>query len=226
MSTKAPRTAGRRFTLSGFSVRVQILAALGVVALVAAIVVLVADTGLRTTSATAGDLYTRNVQGTYLAGEMKYQMVLARYNAVSGGYASDPAAAKDFNGARDAALAEIGTIAQKYIDQAEPNDEQLAILQAIRDDVAAYADAIVHTDELVAAGKTDERESFVASTVAPLGKRSPARSSRSPSSRSRTRPRRRTPWPPRARAPACSQPARACWGSWPRSASRWSWPDR
>jgi methyl-accepting chemotaxis protein len=171
MSTPpSPSRRSARPGLTNLSVRYQILAVLGVVALLSALAVVVGDVGLRRTSSMAEDLYERNVQGTYLAGEMRYQMVLARYNAVSGGHAADPVAAKDFIEARNAALAEIGTIAERYIAEAAPTPEQVTLLEAIREDVAAYAEAVIHTDELVAAGEMAERDEFVASTVAPLGK--------------------------------------------------------
>ncbi|NCT89855.1 methyl-accepting chemotaxis protein [Cellulomonas sp. APG4] len=155
---------------SDLSVRWQVLIVLGAMMLVTAMTLVTASSGLRQTAATAGDLYSRNVQGTYLAGEMKSQMVLARYNAVSGGHAADPAAAQEFNAARDAALAQIGVLAEQYLAEAEPTPEQVGVLETIRDDVAAYADAIAETDRLMAEGRAADRDELVSSTVAPLGR--------------------------------------------------------
>ncbi len=170
MSRLTTTTAARRPSASNLSIRYQVLAVLGLMALVTVGVLVLDDQGLAHTATTAQSLYSRNVQGTYLAGEMKYQMVFARYNAVSGGYSSDPAATKSFNSARDAALAEVGTLADTYIAKADPTAEQLTVLQSIRDDVAAYAAAIVQVDQLMAEGRTSERDALVTSTVAPLGK--------------------------------------------------------
>ena len=165
-STRSRRTR----SLTDHPVRFQVLVVLGLMALVTVGIVGFDNVGLSQTDTAAQNLYSRNVQGTYLAGEMKYQLMFARYNAVSGGHATDDAARTEFSAARDAALAEIGVNAEKYIATAEPTDEQRALLQGISEDVAAYAAAILQTDTLVAAGKVSERDALVSSTVAPLGK--------------------------------------------------------
>ncbi|HMO12087.1 MAG TPA: methyl-accepting chemotaxis protein, partial [Actinotalea sp.] len=164
----APRT---RRAVTSAPIRAQVLAVLGVMVMVTGVILTLGVLGLARTASAANDLYDRNVQGTQLAGEMKYQMVFARFNAASGGYVQDPDKAAEFRAARDAALTEIGIIAEQYIDQAAPTPEQAAVLESIRADVAAYAAAIIRTDELLAAGRSSERDELVASTVAPLGKK-------------------------------------------------------
>jgi methyl-accepting chemotaxis protein len=161
----------RRRSVTDLPVKVQVLAVLGATMALSILSLALGDVGLGTTTRTAQSLYERNVQGTHLAGEMKYQLVLARYNATSGGHAANPTDAAAYTKARDAALAEIGTVAQTYIEKATPTKDQLTVLESISTDVAAYADAIAQTDVLVAAGKLDERDKLVSSTVAPLGKK-------------------------------------------------------
>ena len=167
-----PGSAGarhRRRRLHDFSVRTQVLTALIVTTLVTVVVVVVGSLGAGSMASTAEQLYSRHVQGTSLAGQMKYQMVFARWNAVSGGYASDPAAAKEYRADRDEALASIADLADQYIAEIDPTEAETGILETLRADVLAYADAVTETDALMAAGKKAERDELVASTVAPLG---------------------------------------------------------
>ncbi|KGM10703.1 chemotaxis protein, partial [Cellulomonas bogoriensis 69B4 = DSM 16987] len=171
MSPAAPSPVRRRRVprLHDLKVRTQILTALTVTTVVTLVVVVLSGLGTATMAATADQLYSRNVQGTALAGQMKFQMVFARWNAVSGGHANDPAVAASHRTDRDAALADIAVLADTYLAEADPTPEERAILDSVRDDVLEYAEAVRQTDVLVAAGRLEERDALVASTVGPLG---------------------------------------------------------
>lgn len=162
--------SGGLFRMTNRSVKVQVATAITVVALVAVVIAALGIGGVTRMASTSEEMYSRNVQGTFLAGQMKYQMVFAQYNAVSGGFATDPAKAKASNEARDVAIEQISVIADEYLAQARPDAAQAELLTTIQADVAAYAEAISEADALLAAGRMDDRTELVGSTLAPLGK--------------------------------------------------------
>jgi methyl-accepting chemotaxis protein len=165
-----PANLSKSFRLTNRSVTVQVTAAIAMVALVAVVIAALGIVGVTRMSTTADQMYNTNVQGTSLAGQMKYQMVFAQYNAVSGGFATDPDKKAASNAARDVALQEVGVVADQYLAQAQPDDAQTELLNSVRTDVATYADAITQADALLVEGRMDERGELVSTVLAPLGK--------------------------------------------------------
>jgi methyl-accepting chemotaxis protein len=163
------RPSRSMFRMTDRSVTAQVATAIALVALVGAVIAALAIVGVTRMAATADELYSQDVQGTSLAGQMKYQMVFAQYNAVSGAYASDPAKATANKAARDGALEQVGIVADQYLAQARPGATQATLLDTVREDVTTYAEAIAQTEVLLAAGQVEERTALVSSVVAPLG---------------------------------------------------------
>ena len=147
----------------------QMSVAIALVAGVAIVIAALGIAGVTRIASTTEAMYSENVAGTSLGGQMKYQMVFAQYKAVSGGFAADAATAKANNDARDVAIGQIAVIAERYLAEAAPDAEQTELLTTIQADIAAYSAAITEADGLVAAGRMDERTELVASTLAPLG---------------------------------------------------------
>ncbi|QTE28131.1 methyl-accepting chemotaxis protein [Pengzhenrongella sicca] len=167
--TATPGTRSRFFRITDRSVTVQVAASIAVVAVVAMVIAALGVVGVTRMATTADELYSQDVQGTSLAGQMKYQMVFAQYNAVSGAFATDPAKATANKAARDDALTQIDVVADQYLTQARPGAAQADLLETVRADVATYTDAIAQTEVLLAAGKAQERTELVATVVSPLG---------------------------------------------------------
>lgn len=165
-----PATPSRMFRMTDRSVTVQVGAAIAVVAFVGMVVSTLSIVGTTRMATTTDQMYTQNVQGTSLASQMKYQMVFAQYKAVSGGFAEDPAAADEHNAGRDVAIAEVGLLADEYLAQAQPDDSQVELLNAVREDVTDYAAAIAQADQLLADGRPDERTELVGAVLAPLSR--------------------------------------------------------
>jgi methyl-accepting chemotaxis protein len=151
------------------SVTSQVATAIAMVAVVAVAIAALGIVGVSRMASATESMYAEDVTGTSLAGNMKYQMVFAQYNAVSGGFATDPAKRTASNAARDAAIEQIAVVAEQYLAEAKPDAAQTELLTTIQADVAAYAAAITEADGLVAAGRMDDRAELIASTLAPLG---------------------------------------------------------
>lgn len=166
-----PRTVPvNRLHMTNRSVGAQVATVIAMMALVAMVIAALAVGGVTRMAKTSETMYSQNVQGTSLAGQMKYQMVFAQYNAVSGGFATDPAKAAASNAARDLALQQVGVIADQYLAQAQPGAAEVELLNAVRTDVGTYAKAVGDADKLIAAGKMDERMTIVTTVLAPVGK--------------------------------------------------------
>ena len=114
-SSLSPSGLPRRRRLSDLSVAVKVMSALGIAILATALVGGVAVATTSSMARTTERMYTEQVLGTSLAGQMRFQMLSVRVNALSAAYVPDKSATAGFITARDAALA--GALARPAIAQ-------------------------------------------------------------------------------------------------------------
>jgi len=160
---------GRRRRLSDVSVALKVMGALGIAILATALVGGVAVATTSTMARATERMYTEQVHGTSLAGQMRFQMLSVRVNAISAAYVPDKSQTAGFLDARNAALVSVGDLATQYLDTTSPTAEQRAAVAAVVTDAKAYGDALAQADVLTKAGDAAGIEKLRSGTISPLG---------------------------------------------------------
>ena len=168
-SSIAPSGSPRRRRLTDLSVAVKVMSALGIAILATALVGGVAVATTSSMARTTERMYTEQVLGTSLAGQMRFQMLSVRVNALSAAYVPDKSATAGFLTARDAALVSVGDLAKQYLATTSPTADQRAAVGAVVTDATAYGSALAQADVLTKAGDAAGIEKLRSSTISPLG---------------------------------------------------------
>ena len=168
-SSLSPSGSLRRRRLTDLSVAVKVMSALGIAILATALVGGVAVATTSSMARTTERMYTEQVLGTSLAGQMRFQMLSVRVNALSAAYVPDKSATAGFLTARDAALVSVGDLAKQYLATTSPTADQRAAVGAVVTDATAYGSALAQADVLTKAGDAAGIEKLRSSTISPLG---------------------------------------------------------
>jgi methyl-accepting chemotaxis protein len=168
-SSLSPSGSLRRRRLTDLSVAVKVMSALGIAILATALVGGVAVATTSSMARTTERMYTEQVLGTSLAGQMRFQMLSVRVNALSAAYVPDKSATAGFITARDAALVSVGDLAKQYLATTSPTADQRAAVGAVVTDATAYGSALAQADVLTKAGDAAGIEKLRSSTISPLG---------------------------------------------------------
>jgi methyl-accepting chemotaxis protein len=161
---------GARVAGLGFAAKILLTVAIAVLATV--VVGLVSVSSVRQMADVSHRMYDEDVQGTALAGEMRFQMVTARQNTIAALYqqvaTGDAEMIAGFQDARDAALTQVGDLAAQYAEQDGLTTEQADAVAAVHDDVVTYQQKIADTAAARAAGDEDRAQTLQNET-APIG---------------------------------------------------------
>ncbi|HEY0217157.1 MAG TPA: methyl-accepting chemotaxis protein [Cellulomonas sp.] len=174
MTTQADDERGPRVRsrVAGLGFAAKILMTVAIAVLATVVVGLVSVSSVGRMADVSHRMYAEDVQGTALAGEMRFQMVTARQNAVAALYqqvaTGDAEMIAGFTDARDAALVQVGELAGRYAQQDGLTAEQTTTVAAVQDDVATYQEKIAGTAAARAAGDEDLAQSLQNET-APVG---------------------------------------------------------
>jgi methyl-accepting chemotaxis protein len=135
--------------------------------LTAQILVLVCVSSLMTVLVAAGALLainrlgassermsTQDVQGTQLAGELKFQIMSANYNSLAAAYSPDVAVRPEHPTALDDALAQIADLGAEYRALLPDGDARVATAEQVIADVATYRDLMDQGKALYATNDT------------------------------------------------------------------------
>ncbi|MBU4215535.1 MAG: methyl-accepting chemotaxis protein [Actinobacteria bacterium] len=172
-TTTTVRRTRRGLRRGGLGFTAKILLTVGLALLVTAVVGGVSVLAVRQMADVAHRMYTQDVTGTALAGEMRYQMVTARQNTVTALYQevvkADAGTIGGYTDARDAALAQVGALGEQYRAQPGLSAEQSSTVQDVLTNLAAYQDKIAQTATAKAAGDSSKAVALQYET-APIGK--------------------------------------------------------
>lgn len=161
---------GARVAGLGFAAKILLTVAIAVLATV--VVGLVSVSSVRQMADVSHRMYDEDVQGTALAGEMRFQMVTARQNTIAALYqqvaTGDAEMIAGFQDARDAALTQVGDLAAQYAEQDGLTTEQADAVAAVHDEVVTYQQKIADTAAARAAGDEDRAQTLQNET-APIG---------------------------------------------------------
>ncbi|MCG2799969.1 MAG: methyl-accepting chemotaxis protein [Cellulomonas sp.] len=162
---RVPRPAGLGFTakiLLTVSLALLVTAAVGGLSVVA----------VRQMAAVSHRMYTEDVKGTALAGEMRYQMVTARQSTVTALYQevvhADAETIATYTDARDAALQQVADLGEQYLAQSGLSSEQTSTVRDVLTNVADYQDKLEQTAAAKTAGDSAKAVELQYET-APIG---------------------------------------------------------
>ncbi|HEY0189361.1 MAG TPA: methyl-accepting chemotaxis protein, partial [Cellulomonas sp.] len=162
----------RRRGVGGLGFTAKILLTVSVALLVTLGVGITAVVAVRSMVGVAHEMYDQDVQGTALAGEMRFQMATARQNTVAALYQQAVNGGDDmikqFTDARDAALTQVATLGAEYQEQTGLTDEQTSAIAAVLADVSSYQEKLTETAQAQAAGDTATAQELQTET-APIG---------------------------------------------------------
>ncbi len=161
-----PGRVRRRFTDVGLAAKILSAVAVGLLSTV--LVGGFAVVSVRQMADVAHTMYAQDVQGTALAGEMRFQMVTARLSTVSAAYTPDKTLVAGFMTARDDALAQVQSLGEQYRDELDLSAEQATTVDGVLTNVAAYQDKLAATDAALAAGDAAQAQELRTAT-APIG---------------------------------------------------------
>jgi methyl-accepting chemotaxis protein len=168
-----PHTAPpRRRGTSGLGFTAKILLTVSVALVVTVGVGVTSIMAVRSMVNVAHTMYSQDVRGTALAGEMRFQMATARQNTVATLYQQAVNGGDDmikqFVTARDAALQQVAVLGEEYSQQAGLTDEQSTAIDAVLADVTGYQEKLAALADAQAAGDTATAQQLQNDT-APIG---------------------------------------------------------
>ncbi|HEY0215659.1 MAG TPA: methyl-accepting chemotaxis protein, partial [Cellulomonas sp.] len=174
-ATPATTTDGRerrRRGTAGLGFTAKILLTVSVALVVTAGVGVMSMLAVRSMAGVAHTMYSQDVRGTALAGEMRFQMATARQNTVAALYQQAVNGGDDmirqFTTARDAALQQVAVLGAEYADQPGLSSKQSAKIADVLTDVTAYQDKLTALAQAQAAGDSKTAGQLQQDT-APLG---------------------------------------------------------
>jgi methyl-accepting chemotaxis protein len=170
--TTPPAPRSRRRGTAGLGFTAKILLTVSVALVVTVGVGVTSIMAVRSMVNVAHTMYSQDVRGTALAGEMRFQMATARQNTVATLYQQAVNGGDDmirqFVTARDAALQQVAVLGQEYSQQAGLTDEQSTAIGEVLADVTSYQEKLAALADAQAAGDTATAQQLQNDT-APIG---------------------------------------------------------
>jgi methyl-accepting chemotaxis protein len=153
--TRPDRPARRAHRLADLGLATKILLLIGLCSLVTAGVGAGALLGMNRLGDATERMYTQDVQGTRLVGDLKFQIMSANYNSLAAAYSPDVSVRPDHQTALDEALAQIAELGTQYRALLSDDDPRVETADQVITDVATYQDLMDQGKALYATGDTE-----------------------------------------------------------------------